>query len=309
MIADVTNPASPLTLCTLTGGNGSWHFIDRGHLSYVAYAGSDFGAATGIFELTIATNTTSVIEQQSSAGFASGNHRWSSDGHSLTYILSDTSGVQWRLLNSSGDRLLASFGPIPGRGVSPQDDDIYVGFSTDGTMVGLASTFFGDASGKTASAIQVRALDGTLVYSTTPGTMGTWQTAGFYFRQDDGVHLVSGGSASLVISGTKWTRPAASPNGDDLAFTTYDSSFLPRVWTYGHNGRSGGQIPGIRSGATWINAYTVWEQEERACTPSDSCAFTSTVLTGNRFLFDTGTQAESPTAISLVESILPWSPR
>ena len=308
VIADVTNPASPVTLCTLSGGNGSWQFIDRGHLSYLAYAGSDFGAATGIFELTIATNTTSAIEQQASAGFASGTHRWSSDGNNLTYILSDSSGVQWHLLNSSGDRLLASFGPIPGRGGS-FDDDIYVGFSQDGTMVGLASTFFGETTSKFASTVQVRRLDGTLVYSTTPGTMGTWQAASFYFRQDDGVHVVNGGSVSLAISAVKWLRPSTSPNGEDVAFTTFDSAGLPHASTYGHSGRSGGEIPGIRAWATWINATTLWYEEERACTPSDNCTFTSFLTTGNHFLKNNGTVGETSTAISLVESILPWSPR
>ena len=308
VVADVSNPASPVTVCTLTGGNGTWQFVDRTHLSYLAYAGSDFGAATGIFELELTTNRTSVIEQQTSAGFASGKHRWSSDGNSLTYILSDTSGVQWHLLNLSGDRLLASFGPIPGRGGS-FDDDIYLGFSPDGTMVGLASTFFGETTAKFGSTVQVRRLDGTLVYSTTPGTMGTWQNAGFYFRQDDGVHLVNGASASLALSGIKWLRPAVSPNGEDLAFTTFDSSGLPHVSTYGHNGRSGGEIPGVRAWATWINATTLWYEEERACTASDNCTFTSFLPTGNHFLSNNGSAGETSTAISLVESILPWSPR
>jgi hypothetical protein len=48
--------------------------------------------------------------------------------------------------------------------------------------------------------------------------------------------------------------PAAGDAGDDnIAFTVRDSAGTPHVWLYGHGGRSGGQLPNVRSSPIWLN--------------------------------------------------------
>jgi len=96
-----------------------------------------------------------------------------------------------------------------------------------------------------------------------------------------------------------WIRPRPDPADDNLAFTVRDTAGTPHVWLYGHGGRSGGQLPNVRSSPVWLNSTTVFYVEESPC--GANCGpGPSTQPDGKTFTFDTGQQAESASGIRQV---------
>src|SRR5207247_8637135 len=53
--------------------------------------------------------------------FMDGLHAWSPDESSIAYISSDASAVNLHLLSGGGDRVIATLGSVPGRGVRPRE--------------------------------------------------------------------------------------------------------------------------------------------------------------------------------------------
>src|SRR5437762_2943153 len=76
----------------------------------------------------------------------SGQYAFSPDGRSMTYL--DTNA--WHLVTSSGNRVLSTLPAAPGRGISVNQDDSFLGFSPDGLYVGYFQTFHVGGTGQTA---------------------------------------------------------------------------------------------------------------------------------------------------------------
>jgi hypothetical protein len=96
-----------------------------------------------------------------------------------------------------------------------------------------------------------------------------------------------------------WIRPRADPGADNVAFTVRDTAGTPHVWLYGQGGRSGGQLPNVRSSPVWLNSTAVFYLEEAPC--GTTCGpGPATQPDGKTFTFDTGQQAESASRISQV---------
>jgi hypothetical protein len=68
---------------------------------------------------------------------------------------------------------------------------------------------------------------------------------------------------------------------------------------YGHGGRSGGQLPNLRSSPAWLNTTAAFYVEEAAC--GNTCGpGPATQPDGKTFTYDVGTQVESASRISQV---------
>jgi hypothetical protein len=247
-----------------------------------------------------------VAATWSGGGFMDGLHAWSPDRGFLAYVASDSSSVTLHQLSGGGDRVVATLGPVPGRGFNPSEDDSYLAFSPDGAYFALVQTF--TSSG---DQLQVRrTTDGSLAFSLSRGTMATWGSAGsrLYYRMPSSsvvqVWDSTAGVSQAFGQQVSWIRPRADAGDDNLAFTVRDSSGAPHVWVYGHNGHSGGPLPNVRSSPAWLNSTTFFYVEEAPCSPSCGIG-PAWQPTNNRFTYDIAQQAETASKISQVYGAWP----
>ena len=147
--------------------------------------------------------------------------------------------------------------------------------------------------------------DGRLAYSQPLGTMATWASAGsvLYFRKPVSSVISlwdpNGVVTQAIGQQLAWIKPRADAGDDNLAFTVRDTAGTPHVWLYGHGGRSGGQLPNVRSSPVWLNTTAILYLEEAPC--GSTCGpGPSTQPDGKTFTFDLGQQAESASHISQV---------
>ena len=238
-------------------------------------------------------------------GYLDGLHAWSPHRDLLAYLVSDTSGVDLHLLSGGGDRVVASLGAVPGRGVSVTDDDAFLQFSPDGAFFALEQTF---AAGLK---LQIRkATNGALAYSQASATMATWASTGskLYFRhQQSGTIYAWDSVAGLtqpIGQSLLWVKPQADAGDDYLVFTVRDATGAPHVWLYGHGGRSGTQLPNVRSSPQFLTASQVFYISETPC--GANCGpGPATLPDGKTFIYDISHQLEVASTIMTVYTTWP----
>jgi hypothetical protein len=200
-----------------------------------------------------------------------------------------------------------SFGALPGRGINPDEDDAFLGFSPDGAYFAFEQTFSGGGDH-----LVVWSRSG-VVFSQPNATMATWGSSGskLYFRQPNASVVYAwdstgpAGNRSLAMGQQlAWIRPRADAGEDYIAFTVRDSSGTPHVWLYGHAGTAGGQLPNLRSSPIFLNSGTVFMVEEASC--GANCGIGPAIQPDlNRFTFDIATQTESSSSIASVYGAFP----
>ena len=291
VVRDITDIGHPKTRCTISGGD-RFQFVSATLISYVVLASSDQGAAGAMYTFNAATGSTSLVRSWAYTGFAGAVYAWSPDASHLSYITSDTSGMKWHMLSGSGDRVLASFGSIPGRGVSADDDDVYTGFSADGQYVAAEQTFAG------TTRIQVNHVsDGTIAYTRNDGTMAAWAGAGakLYFRSSSGVMAWDpSGGVTTVASGLAWIHPHASPDGARIVFSVLNSAqnHIGEVLDL-TTGSVSSLSPNPRAGSAFLNASLVWSAGETPCTTASPCGLGGPPLSGTTYIWDLGSGVEN----------------
>lgn len=307
IIADVTDAKNPKNICTIAGDSRltpelvtqtmiSWYATQNG-------SGSPGQSVLAVLDLT--TGTSTVAASWQGGGPLDGLHAWSPDRGFLAYVTSSgSSTVNLHLLSGGGDRVVASYGSVPGRGANPNEDDAYLAFSPDGAYFAFVQTY-----ASSGNQLQVmRTQDGSVAFSLPTGTMATWGTSGsrLYYRQPGSgaveVWNSSGGVSTAFGQQLAWIQPRADASDDNLAFTVRDLSGQPSVWLYGHGGRSGGKLPNIRSSPVWLNATAIFYIEEVKCTTN--CLGTWGP-DGKTFTFDDATQVETSSKISAVYGTWP----
>ncbi len=302
VLADVTDPVHPRTMCAITG---PWtpRLVTQGQVSWYAWQNGTSLIAT----LDLFAGTSAVVASWTGGGFMDGLHAWSPDHTTLAYVTSDANGVNVHVLSGGGDRVLASFGAVPGRGVNPNEDDEFIGFSPDGGYFAFEQTF--TSSG---NRLVVWSPSG-IVFSQPTATMATWGSTGskLYFRQPNASIVYVWDSAGAAGNRTQafgqqlaWEGPRADAGDDYLAFTVRDSSYVPHVYLYGHGGRAGGPLPNIRSTPSFLNAATVFLIEEAPC--GATCGIGPAIQPDKKtFTYNIATQTETPSTIASVLSVWP----
>jgi len=307
VLADVSNAKSPRTLCGITGGSFQPLLVTQTMISWYATQGSPTAAGTSVIAvLDLFNGSSTVAATWSGGGIMDGLHAWSPDRGFLAYIASNSSGVELHLLSGGGDRVVATLGAVPGRGPDPTQDDSLLAFSPDGAYFALVQTF--TSSG---DQLQVRrTIDGSLAFSLSKGTMATWGTTGskLYYRMPNAglvqVWDSKAGVSQAIPQQLSWIRPRADAGDDNLAFTVRDAAGTPHVWLYGHAGRSGGQLPNVRSSPAWLNSTEFFYVEEAVC--STSCGVGPAWQPDSKtFTYDIAQQAETASRISQVYSAWP----
>ena len=291
VVRDITDIGHPKTRCTISGGD-QFRFVSATQISYVVLASSDQGAAGAMYMFNAATGTTSLVRSWAYTGFAGVVYGWSPDGTHLSYMSSDTSGLKWHMLSASGDRVLATFGTIPPRGVGADNDDVYTGFSADGQYVAAEQTFAGTTH------IQVNHVsDGTIVYTRNDGTMAAWAGTGakLYFRTSSGVQAWDpSGGVKTVVSGLVWIHPHASPDGSRMVFSALNSqqNHISEVLDL-TTGSVSSLSPNPRVGGAFLNASLIWYAGETLCTTASPCGLGGPPLSGTTYIWDLGSGVES----------------
>jgi hypothetical protein len=294
VIRDIQDPANARTLCKFAAGATSPQFVSATQVSYTT-------ASNQIVKADLAGSTTTVLGTFG-AGFGSGLYSVSPDGRSITYI----DGNAWHLATPSGNKVLTTLAPVPGRGVNPDEDDNFLSFSPDGQHFGLVQTFRGGGTGAAAPDQVRKASDGSLVYSTSGMTMGVWASvpSRLFFRDSGGTvrrwDPSSGPSSMLPL---RWIRPKSSPDGRWIAYTIRTTSGLGAVGFYSVQSNSVSiTTPAGRSGARFLTNDLVWYAEERACS---TCLGGQPTPTGVTFIYSIAGAAEVVSRLSGVYDAWP----
>ena len=290
ILAGVTDARYPQQICAFTG---SWsaQMVTQTMVSWSATKGSPGNPGDSVIAvLDLFTGASTVVAAWTGGGLMDGLHSWSPDRGFMAYTTSDLSGVHLHLLSAGGDRVVAIMGPVAGRGVNPNDDDAFPGFSPDGSYLAFVQTF--TSSG---DQVQIRkTTDGTLVYSNAAGTMATWGSTGskLYFRQPNGTPVSvwdpSRGVAQVYGAPVPWIRPRVAAGADLLTVTYREANGTPQVWLYG--GEVSGQTitwPNPRSSPVFLNTTTIFNVEEAPC--GVNCGPGQAIYPdGQTFTFDIG---------------------
>jgi hypothetical protein len=309
ILADVTDPTHPVKICTLTGG---WtpQLDTPGEISWWASQhGHSAAGQSVIVTLDLFSGTTAVVASWQGGGTLDGLFAWSPHRDLLAYVTSNASSVDLHLLSGGGDRVVASLGPVPGRGLNPSEDDSYLDFSPDGAYFALVQTL--TASG---AHLQVRrATDGTLAYSQPAATMATWGSTGskLYFRHPLANVIYAWGQTGAptqpLSQHLAWIKPRADAGDEYLAFTVRDAAGTPHVWLDSHAARVPSQLPNVRSSPVFLNATSMFYIEEAPC--GARCGpGPATQPTGRSFIYDLTKVpgvAETTSTILSVDTVWP----
>ncbi|HEY1163255.1 MAG TPA: hypothetical protein VGF78_09365 [Candidatus Dormibacteraeota bacterium] len=306
IIADVTDPLHPKTICKLSGG---WSplLVTQSEISWSASQHRPGTAGTSVIAtLDVFSGTAAVAAMWQGGGYLDGLHAWSPHRDLLAYLVSDAAAVNLHLLSGGGDRVVATLGAVPGRGVNPSEDDSFLQFSPDGAYFALEQTFT-----ITGAHLQVRkATTGGVVFSQPSATMASWGSIGskLYFRHLQAATIYAwdptGGLTQPIGQQLAWIKPRADAGDDYMGFTVRDAAGIPHVWLYGHGGRSGTQLPNVRSSPEFLTTSQIFYIEETPC--GLNCGpGPATLPDGKTFIYDMTKQVETASTIASVSATWP----
>lgn len=287
VVRDVTDIGHPVTRCNISGGS-NFRFITETRISYIVTASGDLGAAGALYMVDLQTQTTSLVRKWAQGGYGSWVYAWSPDARALTYLDSNPAGVWWHMLSAAGDVTLSpTLGTTVPRGISPDNDDAWVGFSADGQYVALEETFTTGGQPK----LQIHRMGQTTpVYTRNDATMATWAASGarFYFRTSAGVQVwETTGKVQSVAAGLIWIHPWPSADGNHIAYTTLNAQGNHQVGimdTSASNVTQASNEP--RTNPGFLTATLVWYAGEVLCTTTTPCGFGGPGLTGQTYVYD-----------------------
>jgi dipeptidyl aminopeptidase/acylaminoacyl peptidase len=286
VVRDVTDIGHPVTRCGFSGGS-NFRFITETRVSYIVTS-SGLGSPGALYMVDLQTQTTSLVRKWASGGYGSWVYAWSPDGRALTYLDSTPTGVLWHMLSAAGDVTLSpTLGTTVARGISPDNDDAWVGFSADGQYVAVEETF--TAGGQPG--LQIHRYGNTAItYSRRDATMATWGATGarLYFRSSVGVQVwETTGKVQSVAAGLIWIHPWPSADGNHIAYTTLNAQGNHQVGimdTSAANVTQASNEP--RSNPGFLTPTLVWYAGEVLCTTTTPCGFGGPGLTGQTYVYD-----------------------
>jgi len=289
VVRDIQDPANAKNVCTFDPGAMSTQFVSATQVAYET-------ASNELIKADLNTGSTTLLATFG-GGLGSGQYSVSPDGRSVTYL----DGNAWHLISPSGNKLLTTLPAVPGRGVSPDEDDLFLSFSPDGLYIALVQTFHTGGTGATAPDQVRKASDGSLVYSTTGMTMGVWASvpSRLFFRDSGGtVHRWDPSSGLSTMLALHWIGPKSSPDGRWISYTFRTSSGLGGVGFYSvqANSVSNTSPPG-RSGVRFLTNDLVWYVGERACS---TCFGGLPTPTGVTYIYDIAGTSEVVSRLAAV---------
>jgi len=295
VVRDIQDPANAKNLCSFDSNVLSPQFVSA---SSVAYETAD----NQIVIASLAGGPTTLVASYRTGVLGSGQYAVSPDGHSVTYL----DGNAWRLVSPSGNRVLSTLPAVPGRGVSPDQDDSFLSFSPDGTYVALFQTFHVGGTGETAPDQIRRASDGALVYSTSGMTMAVWASvpSRLFFREATAnIHRWDPSAGLSSMTTLQWIRPHQSPDGRWIAYTFRTASGIGGIGFYSVQSNSvSNTTPPGRSGVKVLTNDLVWYIGERACS---TCFGGQPQPTGVTYIYSIAGASEITSRLAAVNDAWP----
>jgi hypothetical protein len=296
VVRDIQDPANAKNVCRFDSGAMSPQFVSATQVAYET-------ASNELIKADLISGATTLIATFG-GGVGSGQYSVSPDGRSVTYL----DGNAWHLVTASGNKVLTTLPAVPGRGVNPDEDDIFLSYSPDGLYIALVQTFHVGGTGATAPDQVRKASDGSLVYSTTGMTMGVWASvpSRLFFRDSAGsVHRWDPSTGLSTMLPLHWIGPRSSRDGRWISYTFRTSSGLGGVGFYSvqANSVSNTSPPG-RSGVRFLTNDLVWYIGERACS---TCFGGQPAPTGVTYIYDIAGTSEVVSRLSAVFDEWPHS--
>lgn len=289
VIRDIQDPANAKNVCRFDPAAMSPQFISATQVAYET-------ASNELIRADLASGSTTLIATFG-GGLGSGQYSVSPDGRSITYL----DGNAWHLVTSAGNKVLTTLPAVPGRGVNPDEDDLFLRYSPDGQYIALVQTFHTGGTGATAPDQVRKAGDGSLVYSTSGMTMGVWASvpSRLFFRDSGGtVHRWDPSTGPSTMLPLHWIGPRSSPDGRWIAYTFRTSSGLGGVGLYSVQANSvSNTTPPGRSGVRFLTNDLIWYIGERACS---TCFGGQPTPTGVTYIYDIAGTSEVVSRLSAV---------
>jgi hypothetical protein len=296
VVRDIQDPANAKSVCGFDPAAMSPRFVSATQVAYET-------ASNELIKADLNTGSTTLIATFG-GGLGSGQYSFSPDGRSVTYL----DGNAWHLVTPSGNKVLTTLPAVPARGVSPDEDDIFLSYSPDGLYIALVQTFHTGGTGATAPDQVRKASDGSLVYSTTGMTMGVWASvpSRLFFRDSTGtVHRWDPSAGLSSMLPLHWIGPKSSPDGRWIAYTFRTSSGLGGVGFYSVQSNSiANTTPPGRSGVRFLTNDLVWYVGERACS---TCFGGQPTPTGVIYIYDIAGTSEVVSRLASVFDEWPHS--
>lgn len=257
VIRDIQDPANARNVCSFAPGAANPQFVSATTVAYETADNQIIKATAGASGTTVMANFTT---------YGSGQYAFSPDGNALTYL----DGSAWRMVDASGNHLLATLPAATAHPSVPDQDSIFLGFSPDGLYVALVQTWRVGGSGASAPDQVRKVKDGSLVYSTSGMTMATWASvpSRLYFRDSAGaVKRWDATAGEIPMLSVKWIEPQASPDGRWIAYTVRGLSGLGAIGLYSVQGNSVTTITASgRAGVHFVSNDLIFYFGETACT-------------------------------------------
>jgi hypothetical protein len=184
-------------------------------------------------------------------------YAWSGDG-TLAYLAHATAmggGSRLVIRGALGTARTIALPPAAG-GATP-----FLRFSPDGRLLLLV-----DPALTGQSSLQVRRLDGGLVFQAGAASEATWAGDGrLYYMDASGVNAadLATGRARTILPDVHWQAPDLSPDGSSVVFELHDGGGLPRLELL--NTSTDTVLPGFeRDGGTnprFVSPTEVWFHE------------------------------------------------
>ena len=260
VVRDVQDPLHGVTLCATPSGGPR---IISGSLIGIWNPGdiSTFDLLTGARTqvLTYVHNDGPVVTLDWSPDQSFVYGRLAKDGHSITF----------HLVLPGSDRVLTTVtGSALGVGTTRAE------FSPSGDYVALGAP--GGATAGDQASVQVRKLDGTLVFSSGGTGQLTWagESPKLYFDSGTGVQTWDPVNGARVMPVTTWQEPRRSPGGRWLSYRTRD--YPSNVRIIDTRGGADQLIGRATSGPEWVTASLIRFDDAVTC-PSPGAAATQCV--------------------------------
>lgn len=294
VVRDIQDPSNAKNVCRFDPAAMSPRFISATTVAYET-------ASNELIRADLTTGSTALIATFG-GGLGSGQYSVSPDGKSITYL----DGNAWHLVTPAGNKVLTTLPAVPGRGVNPDEDDIFLSYSPDGLYIALVQTFHTGGTGATAPDQVRKSSDGSLVYSTTGMTMGVWASvpSRLFFRDAAGtVHRWDPSAGLSSMLPLHWIGPKSSPDGRWIAYTFRTTSGLGGVGFYSVQSNSiSNTTPPGRSGVRFLTNDLVWYVGERACS---TCLGGQPTPTGVTYIYDIAGTSEVVSRLSAVDDAWP----
>jgi hypothetical protein len=206
VVQDLADPSLPVTLCKAPPGNV--RFISPTQI--VVWDPGDVST----FDLKTAASTSVLAYTHNDGPVLSMD--WTVDQRLFAYARSSQDGrsVAFHLVSHESDRIITTIATPNGAGIGTVRVEFAPG--ADYFAIGAVGSV---KTGERAS-VQVRALDGTLVFGSDGDGQLTWagEPTKLYFESAKGIHTWDPSNGPKVLPEKIWQFPSRSPDGRWLAY-------------------------------------------------------------------------------------------